>query len=72
MRPTAGGTSYGHSGFFPGYGTDLQYFPAERVAIAVQLNTSDQGRSTPRPGQVIQAMLRAVRAAGVGGGGAGG
>ena len=40
IRQTPAGTSYGHSGFFPGYMTDMMYFPDQKVAIAVQVNTS--------------------------------
>jgi CubicO group peptidase (beta-lactamase class C family)/uncharacterized protein YciI len=40
IRPTALGLTYGHSGFFPGYMTDVMYFPAERIAVAVQVNSS--------------------------------
>ncbi len=40
IRPTAAGTTYGHSGFFPGYMTDMMYFPEQRIALAVQVNTS--------------------------------
>ena len=40
IRKTAAGTSYGHSGFFPGYMTDMMYFPDQRIAVAVQVNTS--------------------------------
>ena len=43
IRPTAAGTSYGHSGFFPGYVTDMMYFPDRRIALAVQVNTSAGG-----------------------------
>jgi D-alanyl-D-alanine carboxypeptidase len=35
------GTLYGHSGFFPGYMTELYYFPKYDVTIAVQTNSSD-------------------------------
>jgi D-alanyl-D-alanine carboxypeptidase len=48
IRKTAAGTSYGHSGFFPGYLTDMMYFPDEKIAIAVQVNTS-VGRSLGKP-----------------------
>ena len=34
------GTAYGHSGFFPGYMTDMVYFPGHKVAVAIQVNTS--------------------------------
>ena len=40
IRKTPAGTSYGHSGFFPGYLTDVMYFPEQKIAIAVQTNTS--------------------------------
>ena len=40
IRKTAAGTSYGHSGFFPGYMTDMVYFPEHKVAVALQVNTS--------------------------------
>ena len=48
IRKTPAGTSYGHSGFFPGYMTDMMYFPEHRVAVAVQVNTS-VGRSLGKP-----------------------
>ncbi|MEP7272823.1 MAG: serine hydrolase domain-containing protein [Acidobacteriota bacterium] len=40
IRPTPFGPSYGHSGFFPGYMTEMMYFPDHKLAIAVQVNTS--------------------------------
>jgi D-alanyl-D-alanine carboxypeptidase len=48
IRQTSAGTSYGHSGFFPGYLTDMMYFPDSKIAIAVQVNTS-VGRSLGKP-----------------------
>jgi D-alanyl-D-alanine carboxypeptidase len=48
IRKTSAGTSYGHSGFFPGYMTDMMYFPEHKVAVAVQVNTS-VGRSLGKP-----------------------
>ncbi|HJS55063.1 MAG TPA: serine hydrolase domain-containing protein [Chitinophagaceae bacterium] len=41
IRPTQQGISYGHSGFFPGYLTELFYFPGKRLCIALQSNSSD-------------------------------
>lgn len=40
IRQTSAGVSYGHSGFFPGYVTDMMYFPEQKIAVAVQVNTS--------------------------------
>ena len=48
VRPTALGATYGHSGFMPGYQTDVMYFPELKAAIAVQVNSSAP-RSTGRP-----------------------
>jgi D-alanyl-D-alanine carboxypeptidase len=41
VRPTALGISYGHSGFFPGYMTEMLYFPEKNLCIAIQSNSSD-------------------------------
>jgi D-alanyl-D-alanine carboxypeptidase len=44
IRPTPNGViTYGHSGFFPGYMTDMMYFPEQKIALAVQVNTSAPG-----------------------------
>ena len=48
IRQTPAGKSYGHSGFFPGYMTDMMYFPEHKVALAVQVNTS-VGRNLGKP-----------------------
>lgn len=33
------GTSYGHSGWIPGYTSGMRYYPGPRVAVAFQINT---------------------------------
>jgi D-alanyl-D-alanine carboxypeptidase len=48
IRQTPAGVTYGHSGFFPGYLTDMMYFPDKKIAVAVQVNTS-VGRALGRP-----------------------
>ena len=40
IRPTRTGLTYGHSGFFPGYMTDMMYFPDTKISVAVQVNSS--------------------------------
>lgn len=40
IRPTRLGLTYGHSGFFPGYMTDMMYFPDKKISVAVQANSS--------------------------------
>lgn len=39
VRQTPLGTTYGHTGFFPGYNSAMIYFPDQRVAVALQINT---------------------------------
>jgi len=40
IRPSPAGLTYGHSGFMPGYQTELMYLPEMKVSIAVQVNSS--------------------------------
>lgn len=61
IRQTAAGTSYGHSGFFPGYMADMMYFPDKEIAVAVQVNTSvpkDLGKPL---GRLLAEIAAAVR-----------
>ena len=45
IRPTTpAGPAWGHSGFFPGYQTELLHLPGSGVTLAVQINSS-----APRP-----------------------
>ena len=60
IRPTQAGISYGHSGFFPGYMTDMMYFPDKKIAVAVQVNTSvpqDLGKPLGRVAVEIAQMI---------------
>jgi D-alanyl-D-alanine carboxypeptidase len=59
VRPTPLGTAYGHSGFFPGYGTEMLYFPDLKVAVAVQANVS-----SPSPRGLVQLLIEAARTIG--------
>jgi D-alanyl-D-alanine carboxypeptidase len=43
IRETPAGLSHGHSGFFPGYITDVMWFPEYGLAVAVQANSSVRG-----------------------------
>lgn len=47
IRPSPQGITYGHSGFMPGYMTELVYFPELKTSVAVQVNSS-VGRAVPR------------------------
>ena len=66
VRPLPVGTSWGHSGFFPGYLTEMMYFPAERWAVAVQVNSSAAPRGSLPLGRVIVAVLHEIRASNLG------
>ena len=63
IRPTALGATYGHSGFMPGYQTDVMYFPELKTAIAVQVNSSAP-KSTGRPLRTFVTELAQVVSAG--------
>lgn len=41
IRPTPHGDAYGHSGFFPGYATEVLYYPSLKAAVAIQANVTD-------------------------------
>jgi hypothetical protein len=58
IRPTQAGLAYGHSGFFPGYMTDMMYFPEQKIAVAVQVNTSvPQDLGKPLGRVLVEAAL---------------
>lgn len=61
IRKTQAGTSYGHSGFFPGYMTDMMYFPEQKIAVAVQVNTSVP-KSLGKPlGRVLAEIAQTIK-----------
>lgn len=59
IRPTVLGPSWGHSGFFPGYATEMVYYPNAKMSVAVQVNITD-----PYPRGLVPLMLRLAREAG--------
>jgi D-alanyl-D-alanine carboxypeptidase len=62
IRKTAVGISYGHSGFFPGYMSDMMYFPQQRIAVAVQVNTSVSQHLGKPLGRVLVEIFETVKA----------
>jgi D-alanyl-D-alanine carboxypeptidase len=56
IRQSEWGVSYGHGGWFPGYLSEMEYFPAYKVAVAVQFNT-DAGRKLRRSPQSYVAEI---------------
>jgi D-alanyl-D-alanine carboxypeptidase len=63
LTDTPAGPSQGHSGFFPGYLTEMAYFPELDVAVALQVNTS-VGRSLGRSPRAV--LVELAQAAGEG------
>jgi D-alanyl-D-alanine carboxypeptidase len=60
LRSTPIGDSQGHSGFFPGYLTEVRYYPDHRFAVAAQVNTS-VGQSLGRGlGGILQELAAIV------------
>lgn len=60
IRQTRAGMSYGHSGFFPGYMTDMMYFPEHKIAVAVQVNTSVPQNLGKPLGRVLVEMIETM------------
>jgi D-alanyl-D-alanine carboxypeptidase len=60
VRETRLGPAWGHSGFFPGYATEMLYFPQSGVAVAIQVNVTDPYPRGLVPFLVQVASLAAV------------
>ena len=59
VRPnTPVGEVWGHSGFFPGYLTEMIYLPERGIAIAVQVNTSDMRAIGTTPLRIAYDLAR--------------
>ena len=61
IRPTNSGLSYGHSGFFPGYFTDMMYFPEHKIAVAIQINSSVPKDIRKRPSSVLVELFEIIK-----------
>jgi D-alanyl-D-alanine carboxypeptidase len=60
IRQSVWGVSYGHGGWFPGYLSEVEYFPPRKTAIAVQLNTDDLKRLGRMPRAILSDLARIV------------
>ncbi len=60
LTDTSAGPSQGHSGFFPGYLTEMAYFPDLDVAVALQVNTSFGRALGKAPGTVLVELAQAA------------
>lgn len=58
IRQTPIGVAYGHSGFFPGYLTEMYYFPQYKMCVAVQANSSDFKKLK---GSVLRCLVEVAR-----------
>lgn len=45
IRHTVFGNTYGHGGWFPGYISEMEYFPDKHTAMAIQFNTDDLSKT---------------------------
>ena len=60
IRHTDFGVTYGHGGWFPGYLSEMEYFPAYHVAIAMQINTDDFAKTKGIPHRYIVELARTI------------
>jgi len=60
VRRTDWGVTYGHGGWFPGYLSEVEYFPKQRMAIAVQFNTDNFGQLKRNTHGYVIEMARVV------------
>ncbi|HKQ74855.1 MAG TPA: serine hydrolase domain-containing protein [Blastocatellia bacterium] len=60
VRRTDWGVTYGHGGWFPGYLSEVEYFPKHRTAIAVQFNTDNFGQLKRNTHGYVIEMARVV------------
>jgi D-alanyl-D-alanine carboxypeptidase len=58
IRDTPSGPFWGHSGFFPGYATEMLYDPRAKIAFAIQANITQ-----PYPRGLVRFLLAADAAA---------
>jgi D-alanyl-D-alanine carboxypeptidase len=60
VRESNWGVSYGHGGWFPGYLSEMEYFPQYKAAIAVQFNTDDFRKLKKRPRAYVAEVAQIV------------
>ena len=63
IRPSPLGITYGHSGFMPGYQTELMYFPQLKASIAVQVNSSARGATGRSLREYVMDFAQIIQAA---------
>ena len=61
IMPSPHGTTYGHSGFMPGYQTELVYFPETKTSIAVQVNSSAPRSTGPGLRALVMEFAQVIK-----------
>ncbi|HVQ36727.1 MAG TPA: serine hydrolase domain-containing protein [Pyrinomonadaceae bacterium] len=56
------GVSYGHGGWFPGYLSQMEYFPDQKIAVAIQFNTDAVRQLKKGPRRYLQDIARVILA----------
>jgi len=59
--PSPRGPVWGHSGYFPGYITEMRYYPDAKVAVAFQMNSSVPRALGRAPGGLVNEIADVVR-----------
>ncbi|HEX8775242.1 MAG TPA: serine hydrolase domain-containing protein [Pyrinomonadaceae bacterium] len=60
IEKTRAGTAYGHGGFFPGYVSWVRWYAEHHLAIALQINTSDDALFARPATDVLDEMAAAL------------
>jgi D-alanyl-D-alanine carboxypeptidase len=60
VRQTPCGITYGHGGWFPGYLSEVFYFPEHGVAMAIQFNTDDRAKLKKSPRRYLTELSEIV------------
>jgi D-alanyl-D-alanine carboxypeptidase len=60
VRRTDLGVTFGHGGWFPGYLSEVEYFPKQRMAIAVKFNTDNFAKLKRYTHDYVLEMARVV------------
>lgn len=57
---TTAGEAYGHTGSFPGYETNLIYFPRDDIAVCIQVNSSSDANTRTYVQELAQVILNSL------------
>ncbi|HWO00500.1 MAG TPA: serine hydrolase domain-containing protein [Blastocatellia bacterium] len=60
IRQSEWGVSYGHGGWFPGYLSEMEYFPQQRISVAVQFNTDAGSALKKAPRAYVADAMRVI------------